>query len=244
MVSLLRKIRKKLIASGSKIQYVKYAVGEVFLVVVGILIALQIDTWHDESKERDAEAGFLKRLKEAAVWNITELENVADFSKNKANRINHYLYCVEQNIPDTSSHNLVAINTAVAWQLRNAAYNELVSTGSLKIITDLTLRTLLDEVQAYATFSSLQLEKWRKKSVAHEQYFVPYYRSTQSVENGMTYYETHLDEESMRNDPQILELLKYWSNAQMVFHHGLGKFQEDYKKILERIECLEQNNCL
>lgn len=51
MISLFRKIRKGLLKGGDTSTYLKYAIGEVALVVVGILIALQIDNWNHERKE-------------------------------------------------------------------------------------------------------------------------------------------------------------------------------------------------
>jgi hypothetical protein len=43
MIKLIRYIRKSLIAQGKITKYLKYAIGEIFLVVIGILIALQIN---------------------------------------------------------------------------------------------------------------------------------------------------------------------------------------------------------
>ncbi|MFN1835239.1 DUF6090 family protein [Balneola sp. MJW-20] len=48
MITLFRRIREKLIASGSLTRYLLYAVGEILLVVVGILIALQVNNWNEQ----------------------------------------------------------------------------------------------------------------------------------------------------------------------------------------------------
>jgi len=50
MIKLFRGIRQKLINEGKTGRYLKYAVGEIVLVVIGILIALQINNWNDERK--------------------------------------------------------------------------------------------------------------------------------------------------------------------------------------------------
>tara|TARA_Y100000385_G_C13099534_1_gene643585 strand:- start:2936 stop:3121 length:186 start_codon:yes stop_codon:yes gene_type:complete len=52
MLTLLRKIRKSLIDSGSSRKYLLYAIGEIALVVIGILIALQINNWNESRKDR------------------------------------------------------------------------------------------------------------------------------------------------------------------------------------------------
>jgi len=47
MIKFFRKIRQGLLADGKFKQYLKYAVGEIVLVVIGILIALQLHSWSD-----------------------------------------------------------------------------------------------------------------------------------------------------------------------------------------------------
>lgn len=50
MIKFFRRIRQSLLAQGKTSQYLKYAVGEIFLVVIGILIALQVNDWNEHRK--------------------------------------------------------------------------------------------------------------------------------------------------------------------------------------------------
>ena len=52
---LLRQIRRKLMNENKASTYLLYALGEVFLVVIGILIAVQIDNWNEARKESNQE---------------------------------------------------------------------------------------------------------------------------------------------------------------------------------------------
>ncbi len=52
MIPFFRKIRKQFADDNKPLKYARYAVGEIVLVVIGILIALQINTWNEERKER------------------------------------------------------------------------------------------------------------------------------------------------------------------------------------------------
>jgi hypothetical protein len=52
MLTFLRKIRWSLLESGSARKYIFYAIGEIALVVIGILIALQINNWNEWKKDR------------------------------------------------------------------------------------------------------------------------------------------------------------------------------------------------
>jgi hypothetical protein len=50
MISFFRKIRQKLLAENRVTRYLIYAIGEIFLVVIGILIALQVNNWNENRK--------------------------------------------------------------------------------------------------------------------------------------------------------------------------------------------------
>ena len=70
MITLFRRIRQKLIDSGSITKYLLYAVGEILLVVIGILIALQVNNWNEERAENRERIDLLMQLR-------TDLNNVA-----------------------------------------------------------------------------------------------------------------------------------------------------------------------
>jgi len=61
---VFNKIRKSLIPAEGLKRYLFYAVGEVILVVIGILTALQISNWSDARKEREKERVYLQAIKE------------------------------------------------------------------------------------------------------------------------------------------------------------------------------------
>ena len=50
MINFFRKIRKQLADDNKPLQYMRYAIGEIALVVIGILIALSINNWNEERK--------------------------------------------------------------------------------------------------------------------------------------------------------------------------------------------------
>ena len=50
MFTILKKLRRSLILSGQVRQYLLYGIGEIALVVIGILIALQVNNWNEQKK--------------------------------------------------------------------------------------------------------------------------------------------------------------------------------------------------
>lgn len=63
MIKFFRTIRRRLLDSGSLRKYLIYALGEILLVVMGILIALQINNWNEARKDYSLEINYLERLK-------------------------------------------------------------------------------------------------------------------------------------------------------------------------------------
>ncbi|GAA4280354.1 DUF6090 family protein [Gaetbulibacter aestuarii] len=63
-MKLFRKLRQKLLKENKTVGYLKYTMGEIILVVIGILIALQVNNWNEERKEHHAMIVALKSLSE------------------------------------------------------------------------------------------------------------------------------------------------------------------------------------
>lgn len=62
MLRFFRRLRRGLLSENRYSKYLLYALGEIFLVVIGILIALQINSWNEEYKNRKLEKDYLARL--------------------------------------------------------------------------------------------------------------------------------------------------------------------------------------
>ena len=59
-MKIFRKVRQKLAAENSVAKYLRYAIGEIFLVVIGILIALQVNNWNEKEKTQSLSMRFLR----------------------------------------------------------------------------------------------------------------------------------------------------------------------------------------
>jgi len=76
MIKLFRNIRKNLIIESKTSKYFKYAIGEIVLVVIGILIALQINTWNENRKERFIEQKILQSLNNDLETDIANIKSM------------------------------------------------------------------------------------------------------------------------------------------------------------------------
>ncbi|WP_019669899.1 DUF6090 family protein [Eudoraea adriatica] len=85
MINFFRKIRQQLLSQNKVSKYLLYAIGEIVLVVIGILIALQINNWNEERRDRIIEQKVLEGLAKNLEMNIERFEkrlnNIQWYSK-------------------------------------------------------------------------------------------------------------------------------------------------------------------
>jgi len=80
-VKIFRKLRFGLLKSGKTTRYFKYALGEIALVVIGILIALQINNWNQSVKDNNALNQYLIKIKAHTSEDIIQLKELANGRK-------------------------------------------------------------------------------------------------------------------------------------------------------------------
>ena len=76
MIRFFRNIRQKLAAQNKFAAYMRYAIGEILLVVIGILIALQVNSWNEQRKLHINELHYLANLKNDLKLNIAGIDKV------------------------------------------------------------------------------------------------------------------------------------------------------------------------
>ena len=76
MIKLFRKIRQKMLTENKFSKYLLYAVGEIILVVIGILIALSINNWNENRKESNLELEILSGLYNDISNNKIKIDNL------------------------------------------------------------------------------------------------------------------------------------------------------------------------
>ena len=74
MIKSFRKIRQKLLSENNFSKYLIYAIGEIVLVVIGILIALSLNNWNDSKKKKIEERVLLTELMKNLEINITQIK--------------------------------------------------------------------------------------------------------------------------------------------------------------------------
>lgn len=87
MIKFFRSIRYSLVEKNKTSKYFKYAIGEIVLVVIGILIALQINNWNEIQKTRRWEDRFLIDLRNELKNDLAQLKFIYRIQSTKVNAL-------------------------------------------------------------------------------------------------------------------------------------------------------------
>lgn len=158
MLFFLRQIRRKLMNENKFTTYLLYAVGEIVLVVVGILIAVQIDTWSDSRKDEDKVKKHIEALKKELAGNLLVLKEDLAYSQEKLDTI-----AVLQKIMTKEGSDIETLISLARYHfdfaydsdvhLNNITFQTLESTGEIGLL-DQALRDSLYNYQAELKKSS------------------------------------------------------------------------------------------
>lgn len=144
MIKFFRNIRRSLINQNNMGKYFKYAIGEILLVVIGILIALQINNWNESNNDIKQERVYLKNLKEdlngiiEAYKTANLVENIAlQHSKDilKHYELNDGFYNMDSIFPKLN-------DLTVRWNVTPSPTTlvEMINSGQTKLIRNTNLR--------------------------------------------------------------------------------------------------------
>jgi len=156
MIKFFRRIRQNLLLEGNIGKYLKYAIGEIVLVVIGILIALQISNWNEKRKEHIQEKTFLKRFEVEINTNLENILNAISLNKSRIHRAEFLLRTIEnpQLAQDSSSYFMKSIEHAGYTNvplISDNAFEELKSSGKLSLISNETLRGALQKYYSWTS---------------------------------------------------------------------------------------------
>ena len=156
MITLLRKIRKRLIVKGSFSSYLLYAIGEILLVVIGILIALQINTWNQDRINRSEEQRILN--------SISDELKLSKFLLDRGSKVQESKLAAAKNLLQASSNaNALANESQLEEDFSNlikrwltgtptSIYDALIGSGDLSLISSEQLRKQLMQYKSDQEF--------------------------------------------------------------------------------------------
>lgn len=146
MARVFNSIRQRLLKENRFTRYLVYAIGEIVLVVIGILIALQVNNYRESRHDRGREKVFLQGLRSDLSLNIVELRRSIDLYTTNIRSAQVMIDCFEGSrtlSPDSFSYHTISVLYRDPFHRNNSTMKELVSSGSLGLLTDDSLKSAL-----------------------------------------------------------------------------------------------------
>lgn len=144
MIKFFRNIRQKTLTENKFSRYLFYATGEIILVVIGILIALQINNWNEKEKLKIEEIKFLKNFKQSLISDIEFNKVRSRYYSFTKESISILLNQIEQNLPYQDSLKYHFGRITQTWTPKiNMEVFEALKSNDLNLISNDGLRNKL-----------------------------------------------------------------------------------------------------
>ena len=219
-------------------KYFKYAIGEIVLVMVGILLALQINNWNEMQKSSKKEEANLKSLKSEMMTSLMELKSDYKFSQRfLESTLNIRTYIQIKPKPVDSMYRDFNKSVQFDYFFPKKSTYETLKSGNLELIKSDSLRMLITDV--YESSYQRILRKIDTRRNAARVLF-PYYQKhfrTSRVKDSLSQY-TRIgipnDYETLINDPEYETLIR-----EAIYGRVMAKI--DLENAISRVEnCINQ----
>jgi hypothetical protein len=180
MIKFFRILRYHLLAEGKTGKYLQYALGEIVLVVIGILIALSINNWNTDRKNQLKERTYLINLQTEIEKHIVRLEDNLDYTKRRLHSIDYVLKHVQSPKEDLIVDSMIVHLNWMQWvgtiRLDTNIYQDMLNTGNLNLIRNKEVRLGL---QNYFYL----IERYRSATATNNDLY---------INNAISFYMKHL----------------------------------------------------
>jgi len=215
MIRFFRTLRQRLLAENKVTRYMAYAVGEIVLVVIGILLALQVNNWNEERKLDKERIAILKNLKIDLVNDIENYKmNIVRLEQRQ--EIANEVLEIFENIPKKIDSSEIARKLLILGYIEEhnpsfATYNEIQGSGKLGLLESNDLKTELANYRS--TFENFRLigNNWNEDIKDYERIISGYFSGNIPLQN-----HDFLDNRSQQNADLRFNLLEMSENHDLI----------------------------
>jgi len=140
---ILKTIRRKFLEQKNLRNYLLYAIGEIILVVIGILLALQINSWNENVQKRKEETRILQNFHQDISSDIIQLETRIKNTHHRLIEIDS-IFILMQNPSPQSNALFIKYNEGITrgdlFELNSGTYEQNLSSGKINYIQNDSLR--------------------------------------------------------------------------------------------------------
>ena len=238
MLAFLRKIRKSLIESSSTRKYLLYAIGEIALVVIGILIALSINNWNEAQKNDKVELRLLTELLQSTKENIDSNQYQLKANEGSIRAIKALINQIENKLPyqDSLTFNFAMAHNRWVMLTKLHAYENAKNFG-LDFISNDTTKNALTNAYEYNLEYIQKLDE--RNSDYYQNVMIPELASRfEAVYAQCGYFEgmVPLEYSALTTDKKYLTLLKSTLSYRAQYYQWQYGSIESFKTLVTRLE--------
>ncbi len=228
-------------------KYTRYAIGEIVLVVIGILIALQINNWNEEQKARQRELTYLENIKTDLLLNIDELNTFIQSRKSCIESCEIVLDYFNAVVPvDLDHFNYHSLNILIwfPFNQHDNTYQELMNSGNLAIMSNKSIKNGLQNMQVgFKKIAFIEGEMQQD----FESYLYDIYFTFSDLDTNLRNFEAQTDEMNQKTAMEISKDEVEFLLNNMRFKNGivLSKYNSsllmaEYQKMIQNTQELIQ----
>jgi len=248
MIKFFRNIRKTLLSEGKTTSYLKYAIGEIVLVVFGILIALQINNWNENRKLNDKRQELIVALIEDFESTRKGLLVVNEESHEELKNAEIFYSLINKDTQTVTVDSLKLLARAffngIPFEPNLTSYTEAVSNGSISLLKS---KSFLEAVTQFnSNFKSLVKLDGMSMRIFFEgssfklrQQFGLIYKSNRLSTLQLKKYATYTEYLSVVREPKVLVALDnaYSLNINIDYQlKGMYDATQEIIKILDELK--------
>nr|WP_299167192.1 DUF6090 family protein [uncultured Allomuricauda sp.] len=140
MMKLFRKVRQQMLSESKLRKYLVYTVGEIILVVIGILIAVSINNWKQSKDLEQIEQNLYKDLIQELNTDLDEIKGNRDYNNKYLSRYNRASEIIINDLQKQQIDTLAIIATELTnfsdFKNEESSYNKLAASGKLELIVN------------------------------------------------------------------------------------------------------------
>lgn len=219
-------------------KYLKYAFGEIFLVVIGILIALQINNWNEQSKSHDFELKMLKEIEIALTDDLEHFKLMSErMQKLKANA-NAFLPLIADghSFSDSLEDKMFGLNMGIYMQYNRGPYDAIKASGIDKIANDSLRNKLIHFYDFLYPRFITRLEHYNRNHTRDIEQIVGFQEDPTVYKIDGKAFITQKFAEDVMERPEFLRVLRSIQFRSISLERTIREFLPDMQELLEQIE--------
>jgi len=178
MIKFFRKIRYDIMGKNKTGKYLKYAIGEIILVVIGILIAIQLNEWRNENTRNQQKQKVLKALRLEFQSNLSQLDTILYYNNKTQDTYPKAIKLVNNQNVTKETFNDAVLSLGYTWSFSpiNGALRSGISSGEIHLINNDRLIELLFSWEDIVEDSKEEIQKLKKYQYDSQPIFDKYIR--------------------------------------------------------------------